>query len=419
MVQRTLDAIWKIESARLIAGLVRLARDVNLAEEAAQEAFVEALERWPESGVPENPGAWLATTARRRAIDRIRRDRKMREIGEKLSRTTDASDSMTDAINKLDDHIEDDLLRLIFMTSHPVLSEDARSALTLRLLCGLSTEEIARAFLVPESTIAQRIVRAKRTLGENRAEFEEPVGAELEDRITSVLEVLYLLFNEGYTATSGSNWIRPSLCEEAMRLGRILQGLLPAHAEVHGLVALMELQASRFPARADREGNPILLPDQNRAKWDRTLIRHGLAALDSAQRASDASRPYTLQAEIAACHARARVAEETDWRRIADLYERLSLLTGSPIVELNRAVAVSMAEGPKAGLRVLDALTGNSGTVLAGYHLLPGVRADLLMKLDRLAEAAEEFERAATMTRNEREQSMLLQRAEACRGKLA
>jgi len=412
-VHRVLDAIWKIESARLIAGLVRMVRDVGLAEEAAQEAFVEALEQWPTSGVPESPGAWLATTARRRAIDRIRRDRKLREIGEQLSRESEDSETMSDAIDKLDGHIEDDLLRLIFMTSHPILSDDARTALTLRLLCGLTTDEIARAFLVPESTIAQRIVRAKRTLTEHRAEFEAPTGKELDERLASVLEVLYLLFNEGYTATAGSDWIRPALCEEAMRLGRILAGLLPNEAEVHGLVALMELQASRLHARVDRDGNPILLLDQDRARWDRTLIRHGLGALEAARALGAAPGPYALQAEIAACHARSRTASETDWRRIADLYERLSLTTGSPIVELNRAVAVSMADGPQAGLRLADAL--QSGGALKGYHLLPSVRADLLFKLGRFDEAAKEFDRAAAMTQNERERSLLLKRAVECR----
>ncbi|MBX3387935.1 MAG: RNA polymerase sigma factor [Phycisphaeraceae bacterium] len=411
--RRAIEAVWKIEAPRLIAGLVRRVRDVGLAEEAAQDAFVEALEQWPDAGVPENPGAWLATTARRRAIDRIRREQKLREIGEALSRESGTSDPMPAAIDRLDDPIEDDLLRLVFMTSHPLLPDDARSALTLRLLCGLSTGEIARAFLVPEPTIAQRIVRAKRTLSDNRVAFEVPVGKDLPERLASVLEVLYLLFNEGYTATAGDDWIRPSLCEESMRLGRILEGLMPLEPEVHGLVALMELQASRLNARTDRDGNPILLPDQDRSRWDRTLIRHGLGALDAARRSKHAPGPYTLQAEIAACHARANSAAGTDWRQIADLYGRLGLVAPSPIVELNRAVAVGMAEGPQAGLRIVDALT--TEPALAAYHLLPAVRADFLFKLSRFAEAAPEFERAATMTRNTREQSLLRERAAECK----
>jgi RNA polymerase sigma factor (sigma-70 family) len=397
-----------MESARLIAGLTRLVRDVGLAEELAQDALVIALEQWPKDGVPDNPGAWLMATAKHRAIDQLRRrtnhERKLQEIGRDLSDRLDP-----DWDDDLDDHIGDDLLRLIFMSCHPVLSTEARVALTLRLLGGLATDEIARAFLVPEPTVAQRIVRAKRTLAEKRVPFELPPPAELSERLASVLEVIYLVFNEGYAATAGDDWMRPTLCLEALRLGRILAGLAPAEPEVHGLVALMEIQASRTAARTDAEGNPVLLLDQDRSKWDRLLIRRGLAALAQAEELGGLLGPYTLQAAIAACHARAAVPEDTDWDRIATLYQILGQVSPSPIIELNRAVAVGMASGPAAGLELLDKL--GDERVLQGYALFPAVRGDLLDKLGRAEEARAEFERAAELTRNERERAIFLQRA--------
>jgi RNA polymerase sigma-70 factor (ECF subfamily) len=411
---RAIDAIWRIESARIIAGLTRIVRDVGLAEDLAQDALVAALEQWPESGVPDNPGAWLMATAKHRAIDRLRRgslaERKHQEIGRELdARQEKAVEELEAAI---DDPIGDDLLRLVFISCHPVLSAEARVALTLRLLGGLATDEIARAFLVAEPTIAQRIVRAKRTLAEAQVPFEVPRGTELAARLTSVLEVIYLIFNEGYSATAGVDWLRPALCEDALRLGRILAELAPNEPEVHGLVALMEIQASRSRARVDASGEPILLLEQNRGQWDQLLIRRGFAALERAERLDGARGPYTLQAAIAACHARARTAEETDWARIAALYETLGQLAPSPIVELNRAVAVAMAYGPQAGLELIDSLTTEPS--LKAYHLLPSVRGDLLKKLGRVDEARREFERAATLTRNAREQELLLKRAAAC-----
>jgi RNA polymerase sigma-70 factor (ECF subfamily) len=411
--QRTIDAVWRIESPRLIAGLARIVRDVGLAEELAQDALVAALERWPESGVPLNPGAWLMATAKHRAIDRLRRrkllERKHAEIGRELE---DEQMAMPDFDTALDDDIGDDLLRLVFTSCHPVLSTEARVALTLRLLGGLATDEIARAFLVPEPTVAQRIVRAKRTLAEARVPFEVPTGAELAVRLASVLEVIYLVFNEGYAATAGGDWMRPALCEEALRLGRILAELAPQEPEVHGLVALMEIQASRAAARTGASGEPVLLLDQDRARWDQLLIRRGLAALERAEALGGALGPYALQAAIAACHARARIPEETDWPRIVALYDALAELTPSPVVELNRAVAVAMAFGPAAGLELVDALTAEPA--LESYHLLPSVRGDLLAKLGRFTEARAEFERAAALTRNAREIHLLLKRAEAC-----
>ena len=410
---RAIDAVWRIESAKLIAGLTRIVRDVGLAEDLAQDALVAALEQWPKSGVPDNPGAWLMAIAKRRAIDVLRRgpmmDRKHAEIGHELdSRQASPEDELDTAI---DDHVGDDLLRLVFISCHPILSTEARVALTLRLLGGLTTDEIARAFLVPEATVAQRIVRAKKNLAEAKVPFEVPRGDELAARVSSVLEVIYLIFNEGYSATSGDDWVRPALCEDALRLGRILAELAPNESEVHGLVALMEIQASRLRARVGPSGEPIVLLDQNRAKWDQILIRRGLAALGRAE-ALGPSRPFTLQAAIAACHARARVAEETDWQRIASLYESLAQITPSPIVELNRAVAVSMAYGPAAGLEIVDTLT--SEPTMAKYHLLPSVRGDFLRKLGRFEEARAELERAASLTRNVRERELLLQRARAC-----
>lgn len=410
---RTIEAVWRIESARIIAALARMVRDVGLAEELAQDALVAALEQWPEQGLPANPGAWLMTTAKRRAIDLIRRNatlaRKQEELGRELERTPEP-----DLEAALDQPIEDDLLRLIFTACHPVLSTEGRVALTLRLLGGLKTDEIARAFLVPEPTIAQRIVRAKRTLAAARVPFEVPTGGELGQRLGSVLEVIYLIFNEGYAATAGDDWLRPALCEEALRLGRILAELTPQEPEVHGLVALMEIQASRARARVDRSGKPILLLDQNRGLWDQLLIRRGLAALERAERLGGALGPYALQAAIASCHARAPVAAETDWAQIAALYDALAQLTPSPVVELNRAVAISMAYGPAAGLELVDGLI--EAGALKGYHLLPSVRGDFLMKLGRLTEASVEFERAAGLTRNERERALLLERAAACAG---
>jgi RNA polymerase sigma factor (sigma-70 family) len=411
---RTIEAVWRIESARVIAGVARVVRDVGLAEELAQDAMVAALEQWPESGVPENPGAWLMSTAKHRAIDLIRRDklieRKHEELGRDLGTRQGSAEPDLDAA--LDDDIGDDLLRLVFTACHPVLSTEARVALTLRLLGGLTTDEIARAFLVPEPTIAQRIVRAKRTLAEKQVPFEVPRGPELAARLSSVLEVIYLVFNEGYTATAGDDWMRPGLCDDALRLGRILAGLAPAEPEVHGLVALMEIQASRARARIGPSGEPILLLDQNRATWDQLLIRRGLAALDRARELGANPGAYVLQAAIAACHARARAADETDWPRIAALYAQLARLTPSPVVELNRAVAVAMAFGPQAGLDLVDALENEPS--LKGYHLLPSVRGDLLAKLGRLAAARAEFTRAAALTRNTRERDLLLKRAAAC-----
>ncbi|MEX2555802.1 MAG: RNA polymerase sigma factor [Actinomycetota bacterium] len=412
--RRAIDAVWRIESAKLIAGLARMVRDVGVAEDLAQDALVAALERWPESGIPDNPGAWLMATAKHRAIDLFRRnerlERKREELGNEIAIRQETGEADLDAA--IDDDIGDDLLRLVFTACHPVLSTEARVALTLRLLGGLTTEEIARAFLVPEPTVAQRIVRAKRTLADEHVPFEVPSGDELAPRLSSVLEVVYLIFNEGYSATAGEDWVRPALCEDALRLGRILAGLASKEPEVHGLVALMEIQASRLRARTGPAGEPILLLDQDRARWDQLLIRRGLAALDRAEELGGASGPYALQAAIAACHARARTPEETDWPRIAALYAALAQITPSPVVELNRAVAVGMAFGPAAGLEVVDALTEEPA--LKGYHLLPSVRGDLLAKLGRFDEARAEFERAASLTLNVRERALLLGRAAAC-----
>jgi RNA polymerase sigma factor (sigma-70 family) len=411
---RTIDAVWRIESARLIAGIARIVRDVGLAEDLAQDALVAALERWPESGIPDKPGAWLMATAKHRAIDLLRRrallERKHQELGHELEARQAAAAPDLDAA--IDDHVGDDLLRLVFISCHPVLAPEARVALTLRLLGGLTTEEIARAFLAPVPTIAQRIVRAKRTLAEARVPFEVPRGAELAARLSSVLGVLYLIFNEGYTATAGDDWMRPALCDDALRLGRIVAQLVPNEPEAHGLVALMEIQASRSKARVGPSGEPVLLLDQNRALWDPLLIRRGLAALARAEELGGALGPYALQAAIAACHARARTASETDWARIAGLYDTLARLSPSPVVELNRAVAVAMAFGPAAGLELVDRLTSEPS--LKAYHLLPSVRGDLLEKLRRFDEARPEFERAATLTRNARERELLLERAAAC-----
>jgi RNA polymerase sigma-70 factor (ECF subfamily) len=410
---RTIEAVWRIESPRLIAGLTRMVRDVGVAEDLAQDALVAALEQWPQSGVPENPGAWLMATAKRRAIDRFRRsarlERKLDEVGRELVAREMA---IPDMVGALDDDLGDDLLRLMFTCCHPVLSTEARVALTLRLLGGLSTVEIARAFVVPEATIAQRIVRAKRTLSEAHVPFEVPRGNDLAIRLSSVLEVIYLIFNEGYSATSGDDWLRPELCEDALRLGRILAECVSQEPEVHGLVALMEIQASRSRARVGPSGEPILLLDQNRAQWDQLLIRRGLAALERAQRLGTAFGPYALQAAIAACHARALTPEDTEWQRMVALYDALAQLTPSPIVELNRAVAVAMAFGPQAGLDLVDSLVSEPS--LKNYHLLPSVRGDLLSKLGRFAEARAEFETAAELTRNAREQNLLLERARLC-----
>ncbi|OLC66975.1 MAG: RNA polymerase subunit sigma-24 [Candidatus Rokubacteria bacterium 13_1_40CM_4_67_11] len=410
---RAINAVWRIESARLIAGLARMVRDVGVAEDLAQEALLAALERWPESGIPDNPGAWLMATAKHRAIDLLRRSKLLERKHEELGREIEAQQEMAapDLDAAIDANIGDDLLRLVFISCHPVLSTEARVALTLRLLGGLTTEEIARAFLVPEPTVAQRIVRAKRTLAEKRAPFEVPRGAELAARLSSVLEVIYLVFNEGYSATAGDDWMRPALCGDALRLGRILAELVPREPEVHGLVALMEIQASRSRARTGPSGEPVLLLDQDRARWDHVLVRRGLVALERAEALGGAQGPYALQAAIAACHARARTPAETDWARIAELYEALARLTPSPVVELNRAVAVAMAFGPAAGLELVDALTAEPA--LRGYHLLPSVRGDLLAKLGRFDEARAECARAASLTRNARERELLLERAAA------
>jgi RNA polymerase sigma-70 factor (ECF subfamily) len=413
-IHRAIDAVWRIESAKVIAGLTRIVGDVGVAEELAQDALVAALERWPESGIPRNPGAWLMATAKHRAIDHVRRDRMLARKHDLLGYELEAQQerAVPDLDAALDDHVGDDLLRLVFIACHPVLSTEARVALTLRLLGGLTTEEIARAFLAPVPTIAQRIVRAKRTLSEAHVPFEVPRGDELTARVSSVLEVIYLIFNEGYSATAGDDWMRPNLCEEALRLGRILAELVPQEPEVHGLVALMEIQASRMRARVGPSGAPVLLLDQDRARWDHLLIRRGLAALERADALGGALGPYALQAAIASCHARAATAEDTDWSRIAALYDALAQLAPSPVVELNRAVAVAMAFGPTAGLELVDALANEKA--LATYHLLPSVRGDLLFKLGRLDEARQEFVRAAGLTRNAREQALLLERAAAC-----
>ena len=410
---RTIDTIWRIESPKIIASLTRIVRDVGVAEDLAQDALLSALEQWPESGIPENPGAWLMGTAKHRAIDFFRRNAMADRKHEDLGRDYNAREqSMPDLDSSLDDPIGDDLLRLIFIACHPVLPKEARLALTLRLLGGLTTDEIARAFVSTESTIAQRIVRAKRTLSEKRVPFEIPRGTELNERLASVLEVIYLIFNEGYTATTGDDWMRPSLCEEALRLGRVLAELAPTEPEVHGLVALMEIQASRSKARVGPNGEPILLMDQNRAQWDRLLIQRGLAALDRARALGRGAGPYTLQAEIAACHARVREAPETDWSRIVALYGELAQIMPSPVIELNRAVAVSMAYGPQPALELVDRLVGDPR--LRSYHLLPSARADFLKKLGRLDEARIEFERAASMTRNQQERKLLLEKAREC-----
>jgi RNA polymerase sigma-70 factor (ECF subfamily) len=411
---RAIDAVWRIESPRLIAGLARIVRDVGLAEDLAQEALVAALEQWPEAGVPRNPGAWLMATAKHRAIDLWRRNKLLERKHEELAYELEAERQVAapDLDGALDDDVGDDLLRLIFTACHPVLSTEARVALTLRMLGGLTTGEIARAFLVSESTVAQRIVRAKRTLATEKVPFEVPRGAELAARLSSVLGVIYLVFNEGYSATAGDDWMRPALCEDALRLGRTLAELIPQEPEVHGLVALMEIQASRSKARVTPSGEPILLLDQNRARWDQLLIRRGLTALERAARLGGAQGPYALQAAIAACHTRARVPDETDWPRIVALYGQLATVAPSPVVELNRAVALSMALGPAPALELVDALTNEPA--LEGYHLLPSVRGDLLKKLGRFGEARGEFERAASLTRNARERDLLLARARAC-----
>ena len=422
-IHGAIDAVWRIESPRLIAGLTRMVRDIGVAEDLAQDALLAALEQWPKSGVPDNPGAWLMAAAKHRAIDHFRRNTRLERKHEELGRegvvqkigtreVRAGEGQMTDIEAALDDDVGDDLLRLVFISCHPVLSSEARVALTLRLLGGLTTEEIARAFLVPEATVAQRIVRAKRTLSEARIPFEVPRGAELDARLSSVLAVIYLVFNEGYAATAGDDWLRPSLCEEALRLGRILAELAPPEPEVHGLVALMEIQASRSRARVGPSGEPVLLLDQNRAHWDHLLIGRGLMALERAAKLGAVPGPYRLQAQIAACHARARTAEETDWARIVEIYGDLARIAPSPVVELNRAVAVAMASGPAAGLELVDALY--SEPALENYHLLPSVRGDLLKKLGRLEEARIEFQRAAALTRNGRERQLLLERAQAC-----
>lgn len=410
---RAIEAVWRIESARVIAGLARIVHDVGVAEELAQDALVTALEKWPESGIPDNPGAWLMATAKHRAIDFLRRgtliDRKHEDLGREMA---EREMQVPDLASAMDDNIGDDLLRLVFIACHPVLSTDAQVALTLRLLGGLTTDEIARAYVVPEPTIAQRIVRAKRTLSEARVPFEVPRGIDFTARLSSVLQVIYLVFNEGYSATSGDDWMRPALCEDALRLGRILAGLVPTEPEVHGLVALMEIQASRSKARVDASGEPILLLDQDRGQWDQLLIRRGLAALDRVEKLGGTRGPYAIQAAIAGCHARAVAPNDTDWERIASLYAALAEVAPSPIVELNRAVAVGMAYGPAAGLELVEALRDEPA--LRGYHLLPSVRADLLRKLGRRDEARAEFELAASITQNVRERNLLLERARLC-----
>ena len=421
-IHRTIDAVWRIESPRLIAGLTRIVRDVGLAEDLAQDALVAALEQWPQSGVPDSPGAWLMAAAKHRAIDMFRRNTRFERKREELGRELNAKEmAIPDMESALDDDIGDDLLRLVFISCHPVLSTDAQVALTLRLIGGLTTDEIARAYLAPEATIAQRIVRAKRTLTEKKVPFVVPRGAELGARLSSVLGVIYLTFNEGYSATAGDDWMRPALCEDALRLGRILAGLAPQEPEVHGLVSLMEIQASRSRARSGPSGEPILLFDQNRAHWDQLLIQRGLAELALAEKLNTEKLraeigtepgPYVLQAEIAACHARARTPEETDWPRIVRLYTTLARVTPSPVVDLNRAVAVAMAFGPAAGLELVDTLTAERS--LQNYHLLPSVRGDLLKKLNRFDEARTEFERAASLTQNARERTLLLNRAQSC-----
>ena len=406
---RAIDAVWRIEAPRLIGALARIVRDVGVAEDLAQDALVAALQQWPHEGIPRNPGAWLMAAAKHRAIDVFRRSKRLDEKHAEIGRGLAAEQNrIPDFDSGLDDDMGDDLLRLVFISCHPVLSTEARVALTLRLLGGLTTDEIARAFLVPEPTIAQRIVRAKRTLTKERVAFDVPRGADLEARLSSVLGVIYLVFNEGYTATAGDDWMRPSLCEDASRLGRILAELTPNEADVHGLVALMEIQASRLRARVDESGRPILLPDQNRALWDRLLIRRGLEGIERAERLGVARGPYLLQASIAACHARALEAGQTDWTRILSLYDELARVSPSPVIALNRAVAVGMASGPQAGLGALDVLRDNQA--LRTYHLLPSVRGDLLVKLGRLDEARGEFERAASLTRNARERELLLER---------
>ena len=411
---QAIDAVWRIESAKLIAGLARIVRDIGVAEDLAHDALVAALEQWPESGVPNNPGAWLMATGKHRAIDYFRRNKRVAQKHVELGHELEAEQerAVPDLDAALDDDIGDDLLRLVFTACHPVLSTDARVALTLRMVGGLTTDEIARAFLVSEPTVAQRIVRAKRTLAKEQVPFEVPRGIDRAPRLASVLEVIYLIFNEGYTATAGDDWMRPALCEDALRLGRILAELAPEEPEVHGLVALMEIQASRSRARLGPAGEPVLLLDQNRAQWDRLLIRRGLVALERAERLGGAQGMYALQAAIAACHARAGTADETDWKRIAALYVSLAALTPSPVVELNRAVAFGMAYGPQSGLDVVDTLVGEP--TLRNYHLLPSVRGDLLKKLGRLGEARQEFERAAALTRNARERTLLIARATAC-----
>jgi RNA polymerase sigma factor (sigma-70 family) len=412
-LHRTIEAVWRIESARVIAGLTRLTRDVGLAEDLAQDALVAALEQWPKSGVPDNPAAWLTATAKRRAIDLFRHNAVAERKHEELARELEALEQTPpDLDSTLDSTIGDDVLRLVFIACHPILPTESRAALTLRLLGGLTTDEIARAFLTPESTIAQRIVRAKRTLADKHIPFEVPRGPELAARLSSILEVIYLIFNEGYSATNGDDLMRPTLCEDALRLGRILAELTPTEPEVHGLVALMEIQASRTRARVTPTGEPVLLFDQNRTQWDQLLIHRGLTAIQRAHKINTTRGPYLLQAEIAACHARARTPSETDWHLIVILYTELAQLTPSPVIELNRAVAVSMAHGPQAGLTLVDALASDPS--LARYHLLPSVRADLLYKLGRHPEARTEFERAAALTRNTRERDLLLTRAASC-----
>jgi RNA polymerase sigma factor (sigma-70 family) len=411
-IRRTIDAVWRMESARLIAGLARIVRDVGLAEELAQDALVVALEKWPESGVPDNPGAWLMGTAKHRAVDALRRQGTLERKQTEIARELELQQEVEIDLDALDDHIGDDLLRLMFISCHPILSTEGRTALTLRLLGGLTTSEIARAFLASEATVAQRIVRAKRTLAEAAIPFEVPGPEEFPERLASVLEVIYLIFNEGYLASAGEDLVRPALCEEALRLGRVLAGLAPDEAEVHGLVALMEIQASRIRARVGPNGEALLLLEQDRSRWDRLLIDRGLAALAHAEQLGGARGVYALQAAIAACHARARSTEETDWKRITELYSLLAGSAPSPVVELNRAVAVAMAFGPAAGLELVDALRAEPS--LKAYHLLPSVRGDLLEKLGRYAEARLEFEQAASLTQNQRQRDLLLDRAAAC-----